>query len=98
MEIPEEDYDIDEWQARAPRHFQSREIRCEDTRSPELNDEEAFDDLPAEVLSDLEEDPPPMCRAKPTQTPLASVPLWADPTLDDRLNDTASLNTDALFE
>ncbi|KAJ7853447.1 hypothetical protein B0H13DRAFT_2082644 [Mycena leptocephala] len=73
--------------------FQPGEDLREDTRSPELNDEEAFDNLPAEVLSDSEEHPPPVRRAKPAQTPLAALPLWADsPTL---LNRTVTSNADA---
>jgi hypothetical protein len=74
--------------------FRPKEDLREDMRSPELNDEEAFDNVPAEVLSDSEEHPPPAPRAEPTQTPLGSVPLWADhPTLEDLLDETASLGT-----
>jgi hypothetical protein len=92
MDIPE---DVNGW-ASFNCGFQPGKDLREDTRSPELNDEEAFDNLPAEVLSDSEEHPPPVRRAKPAQTPLAAVPLWADPpTL---LNRTASLSTPVLFE
>ncbi|KAJ7935745.1 hypothetical protein B0H13DRAFT_2261896 [Mycena leptocephala] len=48
---------------------------CEDTRSPELNDELAFDDLPTDALSDSEEHPPPI---HPAQSHLRSVILWPD--------------------
>ncbi|KAJ7912367.1 hypothetical protein B0H13DRAFT_2476429 [Mycena leptocephala] len=89
MDIPEKDED--RWTFRCG--FRPSEDRREDMRSPELNDEEAFDNLPAEVLSDSEEHPPPVRREKPTQTPSASLPLWADPpTLEDLLNETASLS------
>jgi hypothetical protein len=95
MDIPEKDED--RWTFRCG--FRPSEDRREDTRSPELKDEEAFDNLPAEVLSDSEEHPPPVRREKPTQTPSASLPLWADPpTLEDLLNETASLSARLLFE
>ncbi|KAJ7853464.1 hypothetical protein B0H13DRAFT_2082666 [Mycena leptocephala] len=76
MDIPEKD--VNRW-ASFNRGFQPGEDLREDTRSPELNDEEAFDNLPAEVLSDSEEHPLPVRRAKPAQTPRAAVSLWADP-------------------
>ncbi|KAJ7853445.1 hypothetical protein B0H13DRAFT_2082640 [Mycena leptocephala] len=76
IDIPEKDEN--RW-ASFSCGFQAGEDLHEDTRSPELNDEEAFDNLPAEVLSDSEEHPPPVRRAKPAQTPRAAVSLWADP-------------------
>jgi hypothetical protein len=59
----------------------------EDTWCPELNDEDAFDSLHDETLSDSEEDLPPVCRAGPTQTL-----SWADPpTVQEMLSGIASL-------
>ncbi|KAJ7910129.1 hypothetical protein B0H13DRAFT_2013075, partial [Mycena leptocephala] len=57
----------------------------------DLNDEEAFDNLPAEVLSDSERASSARASSKPAQTPLAAVSLWADPP--NLLNRAASLST-----
>ncbi|KAJ7506094.1 hypothetical protein B0H11DRAFT_1974764 [Mycena galericulata] len=57
--------------------------RREDTRSPELNDEEAFDNLPADELSDSEEQPPVSQRDQHKDSP--TPPLWA---LQDRRTGT----------
>jgi hypothetical protein len=76
--LPELSMDIPE------RDKERRVFRCgngngedlrEDTRSPELNDELAFDDLPTDALSDSEEHPPPI---HPAQSHLRSVILWPD--------------------
>jgi hypothetical protein len=87
--------DVDRWSLLRCGMQRSADLR-EDTRSSELNDEEAYDNLPAEVLSDSEEHPLPVRRVKPAQTPLAGISLWADPPT--RLNRTASLSTRVLFE
>lgn len=88
MDIPEKDEE--RWAFRCGN--ENDEDLREDRRSVELNDEAAFDGLPADVLSDSEENLPPVRPVVPTPPHSRSVPLWADPpTLEERVNRTASL-------
>ncbi|KAJ7864704.1 hypothetical protein B0H13DRAFT_2563477 [Mycena leptocephala] len=85
MDIPEKD--------RPRRRFtcgsQSFADLREGTRDPELNDEAAFDGLPANEISDSEDPLAPVPRNQSTHMNSSSTPLWADPP--DRRNRIASL-------